>query len=101
MRGLCKFQSMLIAVLTPVRIPKLFRWLGLRFDIPESSDDATLARMLGVVDSLTELETARPEMVIQCPSRLRRIARGSGNEPAFVKSMLGTYLLNADRFDRL
>ncbi|HMC64882.1 MAG TPA: signal recognition particle protein, partial [Gemmataceae bacterium] len=63
---------------------------GMNEMIPEGEDpEESLGRIRGMIDSMTKAERRNPDIIDM--SRRRRIAEGSGNDPAEIKKFLNTF----------
>ena len=55
--------------------------------MPADLDDQQLVKVEAIILSMTKQERREPEKLIQQPSRLRRVAQGSGTTPTDVKEL--------------
>ena len=55
--------------------------------VPADLDDKQISRTEAVILSMTKAERTTPDLLVQQPSRMRRIASGSGTTPKEVKEL--------------
>jgi signal recognition particle subunit SRP54 len=58
------------------------------FKAPEEKD---LARIEAIISSMTKRERVEPEMLTRQPTRIARVARGSGRTEAEIRDLLGKF----------
>jgi len=99
--SLISFQQQMKA-LGGMSLGKLFGNMGL--ELPQDAlikGEQELKKMDAIINSMTPYERNHPEVVVKSPSRIRRIAKGSGTSEQEVKKLLKQFFKAKKLFKKM